>query len=96
VDRQPLMRPFREGLRPQCGTLPYRNATATAASATGNDQAPARYFALSAKRCAGIEGLVRAVDFDGTDDKGGVRKRERWTRLNGHVPRKRRNSQALA
>ena len=30
------------------------------------------------------------------DDKGGARKRELWTRLNGHVPRKRRNSQALA
>jgi hypothetical protein len=30
------------------------------------------------------------------DDKGGVRKRGLWTRLNGHVPRKRRNSQALA
>ena len=28
--------------------------------------------------------------------KGGVRKRGLWTRLNGHVPRKRRNSQALA
>jgi hypothetical protein len=30
------------------------------------------------------------------DEKGGVRKRGLWTRLNGHVPRKRRNSQALA
>ena len=30
------------------------------------------------------------------DDKGGARKRELWTRLNGHVPWKRRNSQALA
>jgi hypothetical protein len=30
------------------------------------------------------------------DDKGGVRKRELWSRLHGHVPRKRRNSQAFS
>ena len=28
--------------------------------------------------------------------QGGLRKRGRWERLNGHVPRKRRNSQAFA
>ena len=28
--------------------------------------------------------------------QGGLQKRELWERLNGHVPRKRRNSQAFA